>query len=209
MANEYATLEELKNHIIASGDANFTEADDGNLSIALEAASRWIDEQVDTTFYERTETLHFTAQWRDLLYVPDLLSITSLKTDDRNDGSYTTAWAETDYWLEPRNAQRGSQPKPYRQIRARRNGNYRFPTGVEYGVEIAGSWGYCTEANRPVPIKQATLLIAHRLWRRKDAIFGVAGAPTVGGIPLTVVQAQIQADEDVMMMLESVDMRGF
>ncbi len=204
ITNGYCTLSELKGHIIANGGGDFTPEDDTNLEIAINAVSRWLDNHFDTSFYARTETRYYDAQWYDLLYVDDLLTVTTLKTDEDEDGNYETTWANTDYWLEPRNA--ATNKRPYRQIRQRATGDYSFPVGVEYGVEITGAWGYCTEANRPAEIKQFTLLMSHRLWKRKDAIFGVAGTPALG---VQIIQARITADEDLMLLLTGIDRRGF
>ncbi len=204
VTNGYVTLTELKNHIQANGGGGFTAADDDNLSIAINAASRWIDRQKHTSFYARDETRYFTAKYGDLLYVDDLLSVTTLKTDDNADGTYETTWATTDYVLEPRNAALGSEPQPYRQIRYNVNGDYSFPVNVRDGVQIVGSWGYASSA--PAAIKQATLLMAHRLWKRKDAIFGVAGTAALG---ITMVQAKITTDTDIMTLLDSIGERGF
>ena len=78
--------------------------------------------------------------------------------------------------------------------------------GVVDGVQLVGSFGYSsgTSASAPAPVKQACLLVAHRLWRRKDAIFGVAGTP---GLGVTTIQAQIPRDADVMEMLKGVELR--
>lgn len=200
IANGYATLYELQQHIDASGDASFAPGDYPNLEVAIEAASRWIDQQFDTRFYGAAETRVYTAQWPDLVYVDDFVSLTTLRTDDDGDGVYETTWTVTDYWLEPKAA--ALVGRPYRQIRRRKGGSYSFPTGVDYGVEVAGVFGYAATA--PAPVKQATLLLAHRLWMRKDAIFGVAGTP---GLGVTVIQAQIRADADVLALLDSVDRR--
>lgn len=204
--NGYCELEELKAHIMSNGGGTFTDEDDINLESVINAVSRGLDATFDTTFYARTETRYFTPQYYDTLYIPDLLSVTTLKTDDNDDGTYETTWATTDYWLEPRNAQASStEPKPYRQISARARGERTFPKDVEYGVEIAGSWGYSTKANQPAVIKQFTLLFAHRLWRRKDAIFGIAGTPALG---VQVIQARIQQDSDLMQLLQGIDRRA-
>lgn len=200
IANGYVTLYELQQHIDASGDASFAPADRANLEVAIEAASRWIDQQLDTRFYSAAETRYYTACWPDLVYVDDFVSLTTLRTDDDGNGVYETTWSATDYWLEPRAA--ALVGRPYRQIRRRDAGNYSFPIGVDYGVEVTGVFGYATTV--PAPIKQATLLLAHRLWMRKDAVFGVIGTP---GLGVTVVQAQIRADADVVALLEGVDRR--
>lgn len=206
ITNGYCTLAELKAHIAADGGATFSASNDTNMEIAIEAVSRWLDNHFGTSFYARTETRYYTAEWPDLLHIDDLLTVTTLKTDENDDGTYEITWTTSDYILEPRNAAAGSQPKPYRQIRRSTSGDYSFPAAVPYAVEIAGTWGYSTAANQPKEIKQATLLMAHRLWRRKDTIFGIAGAPALG---VTVIQARIQADSDIMLLLEGVDRRGF
>jgi len=151
-----------------------------------------------------SETRYYTAEWYDLLMLPDdLLSISTLKTDDNADGTYNITWTTDDYVLEPRNASLNGEP--YRQIRINRKiGDYSFPINVYDGVEIAGSWGYASSA--PAPIKEACLLLAHRLWKRKDAIFGTAGAPVIGGVQ--IVQAKIEQDRDIMALLMSISKRG-
>ncbi len=200
ITNGYVTVEELQAHIDASGDASFDGGDTANMELAIEAASRWIDEYTGTRFHASTETRYYTADWYDLLYVDDLISVTTLQTDDGYDGTYETTWATTDYILEPRNA--ALRSRPYRQIRINVNGDYAFPRNVVDGVKIVGSFGYAAVA--PKPVKQAAILLAHRLWRRKDTIFGIAGTPALG---VTIIQAKIGADADVMALLNAVDIR--
>lgn len=200
ITNGYATVDELQRHIDPGGGASFSAGDKALMETAIEAASRWIDEMTGARFYGAAETRTYTADWHDLLYVDDLTAVTSLKTDDDGDGVYETTWAASDYILEPRNSpQRG---RPYRQIRIADNGRYSFPRHVQGGVEVAATFGYATTA--PAPVAQACLLVAHRLWRRKDAIFGVAGTP---GLGVTIVQARITADSDVMALLQAVETR--
>ena len=204
ITNGYVTVAELQDHVDAGHVAEFAAGDLDNLETAIEAASRWIDEITGARFYASSETRYYTPQWSDLLYVDDLLSVTTLKTDDDWDGVYETTWTASDYILEPRNnALRG---RPYRQVRVNVNGDTAFPRGVVDGVQLVGSFGYSsgTSASAPAPVKQACLLVAHRLWRRKDAIFGVAGTP---GLGVTTIQAQIPRDADVMEMLKGVELR--
>lgn len=200
ITNGYASVEELQAHIDPEGNATFAAGDRALMEIAIEAASRWIDSMTGARFYAASEARVYSADWYDLLYVDDLTAVTSLKTDEDGDGVFETTWAAADYILEPRGAlQRGT---PYRQIRINRNtGRYSFPRGAG-AVEVTGSFGYGSTV--PAPVKQACLLVAHRLWRRKDAIFGVAGTP---GLGVTVVQAKITADSDVMALLQAVDVR--
>jgi hypothetical protein len=116
----------------------------------------------------------------------------------------TTTWTTSDYWLEPKNAQTGANKTPYRQIRTKANGSYSFPTGFPYGVELTSGWGYSTAP--PVAVKQAVALMAHRLWKRSDAIFGIAGTPALG---VTTVVASVRTDSDIQQLLASIDRRGF
>ena len=115
ITNGYCTLEELQAHIQSNGNNDFTLNDEANMEFAIEAVSRWLDSHFDTSFYDRTETRYYSARMYDLLYVDDLLTVTALKTDDNNDGTYETTWTTDDYWLEPRNNPNGSQARPYRQ----------------------------------------------------------------------------------------------
>lgn len=200
ITNGYATLADLEAFIDPNASASFTERDRNTMETCIEAASRWIDGELDARFYASTETRYYTPRWHDLLHINDLLSVTTLKTDDDDDATYETTWAATDYVLEPRNA--NTDGRPYRQIRITTSGDYSFPTGVRDGVEIVGSFGYASTA--PTAVKQACLMLALRLYRRRDAIFGVAGSPALG---VEVVQAQIRRDTDIMDLLRSVDRR--
>lgn len=205
--NGYCTLPELKGNINADGAAKTTVRDETNLEIAIEAISRLIDSIHDTNFYGATETRYFTTRFNDLLYIDDLISVDTLKTDDDYDGTYETTWTTSDYWLEPRNARvkaNAEDREPYRQIRVNINGDYAFPTGLDHAIEIAGVWGYTNST--PPAIKQACILAAHRVWKRKDSIFGIQGTPQLG---VAVIQARIQQDSDIMMLLtQGVSMRA-
>lgn len=202
ITNGYATLAEIKAHIDPKGNATWAADEETLLERAVEAASRWIDERTGCRFYASAETRYYTATFGDLLYIDDLISVTTLKTDENDDGTYEVTWDATDYHLEPRNA--ALESRPYRQIRTTSDGDYSFPTGVRYGVELVGSFGYAATA--PTAIKQACLLLAQRLWKRREAIFGVAGSTSFG---VAVVQAHIQRDGDILALLEAVDRRGW
>lgn len=132
MANygTYCDLTKLKAALIITDTA-----DDALLLRALEAASRWIEGEVDRYFYTVTETRYYTAKRGSYLIVDDLLSVTTLKTDDDGDRTYENTWAATDYDLEP------YQGFPKTKISITPTGDYTFPT-VTKGIEIAGIWGY-------------------------------------------------------------------
>ena len=157
--------------------------DDTLLEELVEAASRRIDGHTGRRFYAASETRYYTAESRDTLFVEDLLSVTTLKTDDDGDRTYENTWATTDYDLMPFNAALESPARPYTWIEVAPQGDYTFPL-TRKGVQIAGSFGFA--ANAPAPVREACLLIAARLWKRKDAVLGVAGASGFGEILMKV-----------------------
>jgi hypothetical protein len=185
ITNGYCTLAELKARLAITDSV-----DDGVLKAVVEAASRAIDNWTDRVFYATTATRYFTAEDGDLLFVDDLLTVTTLKTISQNSAgarTYGDTWATVDYDLEPFN----STPKT--RIRINPGGRYAFPTEAK-GVEIVGSWGYASTA--PDAINEACLLQAARLFKRKDSPFGVAGTPETGTMALP------RLDPDVRMLLE-------
>lgn len=185
----YATLTDLK-RILGITDT----LDDAVLTLALNAASAALDNHVGRVFSKSVgETRYFTARDDDLLFVDDLVEIDSLACDTDGDGMYETVWATTDYILLPANAP--AEGLPYRSIKAKPLGTYRFPVWLDAGVEIVGSYGYPAV---PVEVNQATLLQAARLFRRKDAIFGVVGGGEMG----QAVQIA-KLDPDIVLLLGS------
>lgn len=189
IVNGYITLAEFEERQ-GTGDSTRDAINEDN----IEAASRFIDNYCGRRFYAATETRYYSPQYFDLLFVDDLLTVTTLKTDEDGDRTYEITWAATDYDLEPINAAASSgQPKPYTMIRIAPNGNYVFPY-VRKGVQIVGSWGYASTA--PHDIREACHLLAARLWKRKDVILGVTANTTLG--PLT---NKVPEDRDIMNLL--------
>ncbi len=185
--NGYTTLAELKARLNSPPAAN-----DAVLESVIEAVSRWIDKYCGRRFYALSETRYFTAEDDELVFVGDLLSVTSLATDRTGDRSYGDIWQSTDYDLEPANADLDG--KPFTQIRTAPTGRYSFPT-FRRGVKVVGEFGYSLAA--PDEVSEACLLQASRLFRRKDAPFGVAGAPEIG--QMSVIP---RLDPDVRTLLD-------
>lgn len=182
ITNGYATLAELKTYLGITDSV-----DDTNLEAAVEAASRAIDFECRRVFYATSATRYFTAEAGDLLVLPDdLLSVTTLKTDDDADRVYETTWATTDYDLEPVNS------TPYTRVHLSPLGRYAFPT-QRRGVEIVGSWGHNATGAYPDAVNQACLLMASRYFKRKDAPFGVTGTPEIGLMRIPAKDADVRA----------------
>lgn len=123
------------------------------------------------------------------LVVPPLLSVTTLKTDEDDDGVYEVTWtAGTDYVLWPANE------TPVRAIRVHQTrGRYSFPPG-QATIQIVGSWGWSAEP--PDDIKQATFLVANRYRQRRNTPEGMMGNADVGFAKVD------QIDPDVRAILE-------
>jgi hypothetical protein len=138
--NSYCSLTELKSVL---GITSTT--DDVTMRKILEAASRSIETYCNRRFYCTTETKYFDGA--TTLWVPDLLSITTIKTDDDGDGTYENTLDGTagtgDYILYGGGIEDSLNLYPRTRIEINPNGDYgSFASGVKRGVEIAGVWGY-------------------------------------------------------------------
>jgi len=190
ITNGYATLAEIKARLgIVTGDT----ADDTKMESIVEALSRAIDELTARRFYldASDATRYFTAEFPEVLYAGDLVSVTTLATDASGSRAYEYTWSATrDYDLEPFNA--ALDGKPYFRIQVTPRGLYSFPT-LAKGVKLIGKWGWPAV---PRPIAEACLLAGEKLFKRKDAIFGVVGSPEMG-----TLKQMMRDDPDLAMLL--------
>jgi len=192
IVNGYATLLEFTNRFFPAG-AN-DHLDDAVIEGVIEAVSRQIDGLFSRKFWKNgtAEARYYTAEFGDLLYTDDIVSIATLKADEDGDRVYERTWATTDYDLEPYNALLQYPVQPYTSIRVSHKGNYSFP-GTRRGVEITGLFGWPAV---PDPINEACLIQSIRIFKRRDAPFGVTGSAEMGH--LLVIP---ELDPDVMLML--------
>lgn len=171
MANEYVTGTELKATLALTGE---TYAD-SDVSAAVSAASRGIDEICGRRFYLDADALqvrYYSPDSPDSLYVDDIVVVTSLKTDDDGDGTFENTWTlNADYVREPLNA--AADGKPWTLLRRHPASSYLFPTSYPRSVELTGQFGWSAV---PAAIEQATTIAAHRLLKRaREVPFGIAG----------------------------------
>jgi hypothetical protein len=108
--------------------------------------SRQIDLFCGRHFYVRERTWQWTYQHPHVahdgaLLIPDVLSLTSLKTDSSSSRVYPIDWAPTDYDLLPAEAPYSDPPGPYWKIARRPLGRYSFPP-LTLGVQAIGKGGY-------------------------------------------------------------------
>ena len=272
MTHAYATLTTLKTRLTISATT-----DDTTLRLLLESVSRVVDKWCRRHFYALSATRYEDGTSGRLFLSDDLLSVTTLKTDEDGNGVYENTFLAADYLLYPLNG----YPKLAVDL-SHDSGYSHFANGVRKGVEIAGLWGYgdgdsatpygpagvtatatdgtttsvtvsaagdlaaghtiLVESEQmyitaivsttltviraqngttgaahsakavsiyqyPDAIREATLMTAARLWRRKDSAFAtIIGGPEMG--PMEIWQG---LDPDVQLLMSPFvnTLRGF
>lgn len=185
ISNGYCTLAQVKASLRITDSV-----DDELLELAVEAASREIDQATERTFYNMgTATRYFVARDAYFTEIDDLITITSLKTDAAGDKSFDVTWETNDYQLEPLNGFISGIQSPSTGIRAR--DTYLFPQEEEEAlVEVTGTWGWSAI---PTAIKQATVILASRIFKRNDSPLGVAGFGDLGVIRVGKLDPDVEA----------------
>lgn len=185
VTNGYCTLEQLKASLRITDDV-----DDSLLELAIESASREIDQACERVFYQVDgATRVYAARDSFVTEIDDLRSLTSLKTAQDSDGVFDTTFETTDYQLEPLNGIAGGIPHPFTSIRA--VGDYLFPVdNGEALVQVVGDFGWDAV---PTAITQATVILSARLYKRNDSPLGVAGMGDLGVIRVGRLDPDVQA----------------
>lgn len=194
----YATGAELAQYIAsANNDATIdTSNTSGDLTAAVTAASRAIEQVCGRVFWDAGSATARTFQADNgyCISVPDFSTATGLvvATDETDDGTYDTTWSSTDYQVGPADGiYNGATGWPFTQIEAVES--RVFPTfGRRRRVQITAQWGW---AAVPDAVKQATLILGHRLFDRPNTPEGVAGFGEFGAVRL------VQRDPDVMALI--------
>lgn len=179
----YLELEEFKSTASLTG---FSFAD-SDIRLAIESASRGIDEYCSRRFYpdaDATQVRIYTPLYTDHVRIDDLITLTSLKLDTAGLGTYGTTWTVgTHFRLEPLNAL--DDGIPYTTIRT--YGANRL-TGYPGSIEVTGKFGWSAA---PAMVKQACTIIATRLLlRARQAPFGVVSIGLEGAAVRAVSMAR-------------------
>lgn len=169
----YASLALLKTHM-GIGDTT----DDALLQKALDTATLWIDQYTGRSFAGETgATKYFyptNSRYLDL--TPDIRTVTSVAVDEDGDLTFGDVFASTDYLLTPLN------PEPDAGIYSRLE--IAPLSGKSFlgrrQVRVVGNWGYTVGGVAPANIEYACLLQATRLFRRRDAPFGILQTTDLG-----------------------------
>lgn len=199
IVNGYAETEELRDWNSATQSTATA-----NLERAINSASRAIDQYCQRHFYpDGTLAVPVARRFAspcgsslDFGAFNDLADDTiTVKSDATGDGTFETTWASTDYELRPLNPTAGPEPRPYTSLAA--IGSRTFPTATSTGrsaqIEITGVWGWPAV---PDAVHQACLLLASRIFKRKESPEGVAGFGEFGQIRVRAT------DPDVMALLD-------
>lgn len=177
-------------------DVSDTE-DDTLMEICVDSASRAIETYCkDRRFWVNSvdEARFYSPAYWDCFFAPDdIVSITSLATDEDGDGTYERNWATTDYVLSPANAALDNQP--YTKIQLAPRGRYHFPAVVN-GLKITGKFGWPAV---PIKAKDACMIQAARWYERRNAIFGVIAATEN-----RIATVKDDLDPDVQILLQGL-----
>lgn len=170
MANEYATVPELKQTLSLDGET-FADAD---IARALEAASRGLDGVCQRRFYpdpDANQVRYYTPDIADVLMIDDLIELTAVASDPDGDGTFQHTWVlNSDFVLEPLNAE--ADGEPWTKVRVHPRGSRFLPVCAPRSVRVTGRFGW--EAV-PMVVTQATIVVASKLlMRARQAPFGVA-----------------------------------
>lgn len=193
LAPGYVELEEMKKTLALSGQSY----GDLDMQGAIIAASRAIDNSCSRFFYNdppaTASTSYYNASTTDLVIVDDLISCTELAVDYSGAGTYNIIFDPSWYMLGPYN--NPTIGWPYEWIQRRPLQSQWFPSYLPKSIRVTGRHGWPAV---PGPIKDATIMLAHRLIRRKrEAPFGIL---TVGMESMRAIRIE-QSDPDVAMMI--------
>ena len=191
VTNGYCTRLELQQHF---GDAG-GKLDEDLLDRAINATSRAIDRHCGRRFWQDTDaqTKSYRPRDTDIAWVDDISTTTGLVivTDDTGDGTFGTTWASTDYQLEPLNAD--SESVAYAWWRITAIDRYTFPIhSLRTTLQVTARFGW---SDIPDEVNEACILRAAAIFKRKEAVFGVAGFGDFGVVRIG------RRDPDVMELL--------
>lgn len=138
------------------------------------AASRLIDNYCGRRFYldAVASARTYDSDGSACIDIDDVVSVTTLKTDDGS-GAWATTIAATDYQLST-----GVRGRPWSRIRLLGS---TFPTPTPETrtdlIEVTGTWGWATV---PAEVTASCRLIVAELVKLRDAPLGVAGGADFG-----------------------------
>ena len=181
ITNGYATLAEFQLYVTMAGDTVTSDTNDSSvIEDIIEAVSRHIDNICGRVFYQSssdTETRYYTPEDNALVFIDDLVSITTIAGDNDQLRTWPDALSSSDYDLQPYNA--SNKGWPYTWLETTPLTTAYFPTHTK-GLKIVGIFGFPAV---PDEIKAACLGIALNIYQ------GRTGQSSAGNV--TVTQAGV------------------
>jgi len=192
VTNGYCTVAELRTQL-GDGTSTLPLAD---LERAINATSRAIDRHTGRRFWQdpTAQTKVYRPDDAYMAWVHDISTTTGLiiRTDTTGDGSWATTWTSDQYQLEPLNADGESTAYAWWRITA--VDTELFPVHVyRTTLQVTAKFGWSAV---PDEVTEACLIRAAALFKRKEAIFGIAGENSFG-----TVRISRRMDPDVMDLL--------
>lgn len=190
ITNGYATLAQVKSALRITD-----QVDDSLLEMAIESASRAIDQYTNRNFYNAGSAVRYYAPSNSLnVLIDDLISIVKLESMNDDEQVYDTTWASDDYQLEPLNGIADGFAQPYTNIRA--IGDYVYQTlEGEATVKVTGVWGWSAT---PIQVTQATVIQSSRIFKRLDSPLGIISGE------LGSMRVGSRLDPDVAQLVDSL-----
>lgn len=196
VSNGYCTEEELRGQF---GDAG-SKLDQDTLIRAINATSRAIDKHCGRKFWLDTSATvrRYVTDDPLVAWVADIGSTTGLviQTDSNGDGTWATTWASTDYELHPLDADlEGADAYSWTKIVAIDRYEFETVTGIaaaRSNLKVTAKHGWSAI---PDAVNQACIIRAASIFKRREAIFGVAGFGQFGDVRIT------RKDPDVLELL--------
>jgi hypothetical protein len=190
----YATAEELKSRLAITGTG-----DDFEIQLAVEAASRSVDEICARYFWRGTDTRTYVPESIYGQQLDDIVSVTTFKVDFDGDGVYEQTWTQgTDFVLTVSPGRYNQSAKgetwPFTGFQVINTSKYVpfvWPWSHQDRLQVTAVFGWPAV---PAAVKQAALIAAADLFKLKDAPFGVAGFGEFGVV-------RVQANPRVMSLL--------
>lgn len=145
MPNAYASVAEIRAGM-PDGIRSSTNKYDGILLRLASEVSRSIDGWCNREFFPRLATRYFYGSGSRDLWVPDLLSITSVSYSE-DDGATYTALVAADYLATVAGDVNGRQSYDLLRVSALSDTLAAWPAG-ERSIKIVGVWGYADDRDQ-------------------------------------------------------------
>jgi hypothetical protein len=181
--NAYADATTFMAWADAAGGGGFGAGEDALVDLALTSASRRIDHYCGRHFWlEQTATprMYMADFCNHTLDLDDVGDLTGLGVSVGDGTTWFPQGADV-FDIEPLNPTRNGEAWPYNTLRWYFGAQfpYRSIRGGKTYVQVTARWGWPAV---PAAVMQACLILATRMYKRRDAWNGVAGFDAQGAV---------------------------